>query len=152
LLELRRSTARERERTEAKFAQLFRAIYQKENAKANKIIEGMKLEKPDRFAQGYMAAIKAMFKARESNDERYFITQLGGTKADYGRARALLQETRRTHLLSDNDSGYMAAWLDYIDTVAESGLLSEKEDLQKGDGAEHYPGEEPTEEEAANAL
>lgn len=149
---MRRGAATERERTEAKFAQLFRAIYQKENAKANKIIEGMKLEKPDRFTQGYVAAIKAMLKARESNDERYFITRLGGTKGDYARARALLHETRRTHLLSDNDSGYMAAWLDYLDTIAESGLLPDKVELKKGEGAEHYPGEEPTEEEAANAL
>jgi len=149
---LRRSTARNRERTEAKFAQLFKAIYQKENVKANKIVEAMKLEKADRFSQGYMAAIRAMIKARESNDERYFITKLGGTKGDYVRAKTLLQETRRTHLLSDNDSGYIAAWLDYLDAIAESGLLPEMKGLKRGEGTEQHPGEEPTEEEAANAL
>lgn len=149
---MKRSAARNRDRIEAKFTQLFKAIYQKENTKANKIIEVMKLEKADRFTQGYMVAIKAMLKARESNDERYFITRLRGTKGDYVRTRALLQETRRTHLLTDNDSGYMAAWLDYLDAIAESGLLPEKGDLKEGEGTEHYPGEEPTEEEATNAL
>lgn len=151
-LELRRSATRDRERTEAKFAQLFKAIFQKENAKANKIIEGMKMEKADKYTHGYMAAIKAMLKTRESNDERYFITRLRGMKGDYVRARALLQETRRTHLLTDEDSGYMAAWLDYLDTITESGLLQEKGDLKKGEGTEHYPSEEPTEEESANPL
>jgi len=149
---MKRGVAKNRERIEAKFTQLFKAIYQKENTKANKMIEGMKLEKADRFTQGYMAAIRAMLKARESNDERYFITRVGGAKGDYVMARALLQETRRTHLLTDNDSGYVAAWLDYLDAIAGSGLLPEKADLKEGEGAEHNPGEEPTEEESTDAL
>jgi hypothetical protein len=135
-----------------KFDQLFRAIYQKENAKASKIMEGIRLDKADRYTQGYMAAIAAMLKAREANDARFFIARIGNTMADYARARALLQETRRAHILTEGDAGYMAAWLDYIDAVVGSGLLSEKEGLEKGEGAEQYPGEEPTEEEAANPL
>jgi hypothetical protein len=47
VLELKQGAARNRERIEAKFTQLFKAIYQKENTKANKIIEGIKLEKAD---------------------------------------------------------------------------------------------------------
>lgn len=139
-------------RNKDKFAQLFKAIYQKENAKASKIIEGMKLDKADRYNQGYMTAITAMVKAREANDVRFFIARIGATKTDFVRARMLLQETRRTHILSDGDSGYMAAWLDYIDNIVESGLLSEKGELEEEEGAEQNPSEEPTEEKAADSL
>jgi hypothetical protein len=134
----------------ARFEDLFKAIHGKEYAKANKILVNTKLDRTDRFVQGYMTAIAAMIRAREANDDRYFIGRIGESERDYTKARALIQETRRAHILSDSDTGYFSAWQDYLDVIANSGLLPKELEGEKG--AEQHPGEEPAEEKATDSL
>jgi len=141
---------KESDEMKRKFAEIFKAIYRKENAKAAKILEGIKLERSDKYAQAYLNSVAAMLKARETNDSRYFIASIGETYQDFTKARELLQETKRMHILTEEDSGYFAAWLDYLDTVIGSGQLPRKKELDER--REENPSEEPGEEEAPDAL
>ncbi|MGQ9515079.1 MAG: hypothetical protein ACUVTL_08550 [Thermoproteota archaeon] len=147
-LELRRK--KESNTMKRKFADIFTAIYRKENTKAGKLLEGIKLDRSDRYMQGYLSSVAAMLKAREANDGRYFIASIGDTKQDFIKARDLLQDTKRTHIFSESDMGYIGAWLDYLDTIIDSNQLPSKKELE--DGREEYPNEEPGEEETSNTL
>ncbi|MBO3802423.1 MAG: hypothetical protein JTT11_00870 [Candidatus Brockarchaeota archaeon] len=134
-----------------KFAEIFMAIYAKDNAKAGRMLECLKLDRADKYAQAYADSVAAMLKAREANGGRYFISSIGETRQDFVKARELLQETRRAHVLGEADAGYIAAWLDYLETVIESGRLPSRRESD-GEGRKEYPGEEPGEEETSDSL